>query len=124
MSMAPRPQTMPSTRSPPKGSRFHPSGLTGTTSVWPISRRRGAFGSRPSIFATRLMRPGSDSWRSTVRPEPAKKSSSASTFLTSWPEAAVPSFTQAFLMSVRRSSVDSTSIARSSVMCRPSSGGG
>ena len=32
----------PSTSSPPNGSRVHPSGLTGTTSVWPIKHRLGA----------------------------------------------------------------------------------
>ncbi len=33
MSTAPRPHTNPSTSSPENGSRLHPSGLTGTTSV-------------------------------------------------------------------------------------------
>ena len=60
MSIAPRPQTTPSTSSPPKGSRFQPSGLTGTTSVWPIRSRRGALGSEPSMRAMRLSRPGSE----------------------------------------------------------------
>ena len=36
MSMAPRPHTSPSTSSPPNGSRSHPLGVTGTTSVWPM----------------------------------------------------------------------------------------
>src|SRR3954464_9141019 len=46
MSTAPRPHTSPSTSSPPNGSRSQPSGFTGTTSVWPISRRRGVRGPR------------------------------------------------------------------------------
>ncbi len=58
MSTAPRPQTIPSTSSPPNGSRDHPSAFTGTTSVWPISSREGAFGSEPSILASTLRRPG------------------------------------------------------------------
>jgi hypothetical protein len=58
MSMAPRPQTMPSTSSPAKGSRCQPEAVTGTTSVWPISRSVGAFGSRPSMRVMRLVRPG------------------------------------------------------------------
>jgi hypothetical protein len=60
MSMAPRPQTMPSTSSAANGSRCQPDGLTGTTSVWPIKSNVGAFGSRPSIRVMRLMRPGSE----------------------------------------------------------------
>jgi hypothetical protein len=36
MSTAPRPQTSPSTSSPPKGSLDQPSGVTGTTSVCPL----------------------------------------------------------------------------------------
>ena len=40
MSTAPRPQTMPSTRSPPNGSRDHASASTGTTSMW-LSRISG-----------------------------------------------------------------------------------
>ena len=50
MSMAPRPHTSArpsaaSTSSPPKGSRDHPSALTGTTSVCPIRHSDGACGS-------------------------------------------------------------------------------
>ena len=60
MSMAPRPQTTPSTRSAANGSRFHPDGLTGTTSVWPMSRRVGAFLSLPSILLIKLVRPGEE----------------------------------------------------------------
>lgn len=58
MSAAPRPQTMPSTSSPSKGSRSQPAGSTGTTSVWPMIRRVGAPRSRPSSRATTLPRPG------------------------------------------------------------------
>ena len=58
MSTAPRPHTSPSTSSPPNGSRLQCSGLTGTTSVCPISSRVGAVGSVPSMRATRLVRPG------------------------------------------------------------------
>ena len=61
MSTAPRPQTSPSTSSPPKGSRSQLSGFAGTTSVCPISSRLGCAGSRPSMRATRLARPGSGS---------------------------------------------------------------
>ncbi len=61
MSTAPRPQTKPSTSSPAKGSRRHPIGFTGTTSVCPISVNDGADGSLPSIFAIRLPRSGSGS---------------------------------------------------------------
>ena len=61
MSTAPRPHTNPSTSSPENGSRVQPSGLTGTTSVWPINSRLGAVGSLPSIRVTRLTRPGCDS---------------------------------------------------------------
>ena len=56
--MAPRPHTSPSTSSPPNGSRDHPSGLTGTTSVWPIRHSAGASGSLPSMRATIDVRPG------------------------------------------------------------------
>ena len=58
MSVAPRPQTTPSTTSPPKGSRSQPDALAGTTSVWPMSRSVGAFLSLPSMRVMRLMRPG------------------------------------------------------------------
>ena len=58
MSTAPRPQISSSTISPPNGSRCQPSGFTGTTSVWPISSSVGAFGSLPSMRATRFSRPG------------------------------------------------------------------
>ena len=61
MSIAPRPQTSPSTSSPPKGSRCQPSGLAGTTSVWPISSTVGAVGVRASIRATSETRPGAGS---------------------------------------------------------------
>jgi hypothetical protein len=60
MSMAPRPHTMPSTSSAANGSRCQPDRLTGTTSVWPISSKVGALGSRPSIRVIRLIRPGSE----------------------------------------------------------------
>ena len=58
MSTAPRPHTKPSTTSAANGSRLHPSGFTGTTSVCPISISEGASGSVPSSFTTRLWRPG------------------------------------------------------------------
>src|SRR5215467_12660365 len=58
MSTAPRPHTSPFTSSPPKGSRVQCSGVTGTTSVWPMRQRVGAAGSVPSMRATRLRRPG------------------------------------------------------------------
>ena len=58
MSMAPRPQTSPFTSSPPKGSRVQFLGVTGTTSVWPMRHSVAAFGSLPSMRATRLARPG------------------------------------------------------------------
>ena len=60
MSVAPRPHTIPSTRSPEKGSRLQPDALTGTTSVCPMSSSVGAFLSLPSIRVTRLTRPGAD----------------------------------------------------------------
>ncbi len=58
MSMAPLPQTTPSTSSPPKGSRCQSSGLAGTTSVWPRRVSEGAAGSDPAILATSEARPG------------------------------------------------------------------
>ena len=77
MSIAPRPHTsvVPSsarTSSPPNGSRDQPSGLTGTTSVWPIRHSDGAAGSDPSMRATIEARPGRDSKRSTSTPAPSK----------------------------------------------------
>ena len=60
MSMAPRPQTMPSTSSAANGSRCQPDGVTGTTSVWPMSRSVGALRSLPSRRVMRLVRPGSE----------------------------------------------------------------
>ena len=72
MSMAPRPHTMPSTSSAPKGSRCQPEALTGTTSVWPISSSVGAWRSLPSMRVIKLMRPGPDVKRSHESPEPAK----------------------------------------------------
>ena len=41
MSTAPRPHTSPSISSPPNGSCRQPSGVTGTTSVWPIRHSDG-----------------------------------------------------------------------------------
>ena len=61
MSMAPRPQTTPSTSSPPNGSRCQSSALAGTTSVWPRRVSEGADGSEPSILATSEARPGAGS---------------------------------------------------------------
>ena len=58
MSIAPRPHTSPSISSPPNGSFDQPSGLTGTTSVWPIRHSVGAVGSWPSMRATIDVRPG------------------------------------------------------------------
>ncbi len=61
MSTAPRPQTHPSTSSPPNGSRLQPSRLTGTTSVWAMSMSEAPSGSLPAIRATMLARPGTGS---------------------------------------------------------------
>ena len=47
MSIAPRPQTSPSTSSPPKGSCRQRDPLAGTTSVWPISSKRRCVGITP-----------------------------------------------------------------------------
>ena len=57
MSTAPRPHTKPSTTSAPNGSRLHPSGFTGTTSVWPISMSDGASGSVPSMRRHQALAP-------------------------------------------------------------------
>src|SRR5581483_3608129 len=95
MSTAPRPQTNPSTSSPENGSRLHPSGLTGTTSVWPMRRRLGASGSLPSMRVTRLVRPGWGSYRSTSSPAVPRYASRASTLRVSCPDSGCPSLTQA-----------------------------
>ncbi len=57
MSMAPRPHTVPSISSPPKGSWRQSSPLAGTTSVWPRRVSDGADGSEPWILATSEVRP-------------------------------------------------------------------
>ena len=61
MSMAPRPQTIPSISSPANGSWVQSSPLAGTTSVWPSSVKDGADGSVPTILATSDLRPGEGS---------------------------------------------------------------
>src|SRR4029450_2283290 len=124
MSMAPRPHTMPSTRSPAKGSRRQPEGLTGTTSVWPMSRSVGALGALPWMRVIRLMRPGDEVPRSHERPEPRKNVSSASQLLSSWPDASSPVLTQALRMRVRSSSVASTSMSSAVLMSWSPGGGG
>ncbi len=72
MSSAPRPHTSPSTSSPPNGSRLHPAGLTGTTSVWPMKHSFGAFGSLPSMRATIEVRSPCDVKRCTSSPAPSR----------------------------------------------------
>src|SRR6185369_6858025 len=119
MSTAPRPHTMPSINSAPNGSRCQPDGFTGTTSVCPINNRVGVLGSLPSIRVMRLIRPGSEVYRSQERPVPAKKSSSAATLRSSWPDEASPVLTQPFLIRVRRSSVAWVSITVSSDISTP-----
>src|SRR5215470_16050047 len=119
MSVAPRPHTMPSSRSPLKGSRSQPAGLTGTTSVCPISISVGAWGSLPWMRVRRLTRPGAAVKRSKDSPAPERYASRASALRTSWPEAGVPSLTQAFRMRVRSSSVASVSMLLSSLTCAP-----
>ena len=106
MSTAPRPHTNPSTISAPNGSRLHPSGFTGTTSVWPIKRSEGALGSVPSIRVTRLVRPGCGS-NTSWSPAPARYPASSSTLRVSSPDAIVPSFTHWLRMSCCRRSVTS-----------------
>ena len=107
MSTAPRPQTSPSMSSPPNGSCFQRSGLTGTTSVWPISSSDGASGFVPSMRATTLVRPGSGSnvWRSS--PGPSSTWVRTSALRTSYPDSTLPSFTHWLRMSACRSSVTS-----------------
>ena len=75
MSTAPRPHTMPSRTSAANGSKVQSAGSAGTTSRCPCSSSASALGSEPSIRATTLARPGSDSkiWGSS----PASASCSA-----------------------------------------------
>ena len=65
MSTAPLPHTSGpsplSMISPPNGSSRQPDSLTGTTSVWPIRHRLGAFGSVPEIRPTIDVRPAAAS---------------------------------------------------------------
>ena len=61
MSTAPRPQTQPSRSSPENGWTLHSAASAGTTSRWPCTSSGGRLRSVPSIRATRLARPGSDS---------------------------------------------------------------
>ena len=56
MSIAPRPQTSPSTSSPPNGSCRQPASLAGTTSVWPINSSDGGVG-LPTLDARDQARP-------------------------------------------------------------------
>src|SRR3989440_11387376 len=106
MSSAPRPHTSPFTSSPPKGSRVQCSGVTGTTSVWPMRQSVGAAGSVPSMRATRLVRPGapSGSYTSTSRPLPSRYPRSTSLVRPSWPEPTLPSFTHRLRISCCNSS--------------------
>ena len=103
--MAPRPHTSPSISSPPNGSRDQPSGLTGTTSVWPIRHSVGASGSLPSMRATIDVRPGRLSKRSTSSPAPSRYVCSRSALRTSSPESGVPSLTHWLRISACSSSV-------------------
>ena len=103
--MAPRPHTSPSISSPPNGSWVQPSGLTGTTSVWPIRHSVGAVGSLPSMRATIDVRPGRLSKRSTSRPAPSRYVCRRSALRPSSPESGVPSLTQALRISSWSSSV-------------------
>ncbi len=104
MSMAPRPQTQPSTSSPPNGSRDQPSGSTGTTSVCPTRPRLGAVGSVPRTRVISEVRPGRGSTCSSSRPDPSRKSAMVWALRCSWPEPSVPSLTQALRMSACSSS--------------------
>ncbi len=105
MSIAPRPQTQPSTSSPPNGSRVHPSGSTGTTSVCPTSASDGAPGSVPRRRATSDVRPGCGSTHSTSRPRPSSTSATARALRASCPEPTVPSLTHALRIIAWSSSV-------------------
>ena len=68
MSIAPRPQMKPSRSSPEKGCTDHSAESAGTTSRWPCSSSAGRDRSVPSIRATTLARPGSDSYRRDATP--------------------------------------------------------
>ena len=99
-----RPSTSPSMTSPPNGSSDHPSGLTGTTSVWPMRHRAGAVGSLPSILETIDARPdGSRSWRLRARHLEIGLQEVGVADLR--PESGEPSLTQALRMSCCNSSV-------------------
>src|SRR5262245_50599905 len=124
MSMAPRPQTMPSTRSPAKGSRRQPDGLTGTTSVWPIRRSVGALGSLPWIRVIRLMRPGDEVERSQEQPEPWTNLASGSQLRSWWPAGSWPVWRRPWRMRGPSSSVDWTSTSLAVLMSWSPGGGG
>ena len=123
MSTAPRPHTKPSTISAPNGSRLHPSGFTGTTSVWPMSSSDGASGSVPSIRATRLWRPGCGSnisWSPAPDEVPRRAGRRCGS---PHPTRSVPSFTHWLRMSSWSRSVTSavgSSASRRHVLADPS----
>ena len=107
MSTAPRPHTSPSTSSPPKGSRRQPSGLTGTTSVWPMSsrvgrRRVGALDAGHQRRPARRRLVGLE-----VEAGALEVGRRKSTLRVSWPDSAVPSLTQALRIRCWRRSVTS-----------------
>ena len=64
MSSAPRPQTQPSTSSPPHGSRLHSSGSARTVSTW--REQASASARRPPAAAAR------SGWRAPARPPAAR----------------------------------------------------
>lgn len=125
MSTAPRPQTSPSTSSPPNGSCVQPSAASaGTTSVWPINASDGAPGSVPSIRATRDARSSTGSYHSTSSPGPSTTLRRTAAFADSVPTDAPSTrlLTQRFRISTPSRSP--TSLPRTgSVMTCPSSPG-
>ncbi len=70
MSTAPRPHTHPSVTSPENGGTVQSSALAGTTSRWPWTSSGLSEASTPggSQRATRVVRPGSDSYSSAAIP--------------------------------------------------------
>ena len=118
MSTAPRPHTSPSMSSPPNGSWRQPSGLTGTTSVWPISSsvgrgRVGALDAGHEAGATgrRLVALEVEAGALEVGLEQIRAADLAG-------RSPVPSFTQALRMSCWSSSVTSSLITRN-LVARP-----
>ena len=123
MSIAPRPHTNPSTTAPENGSRVQPSTFTGTTSVWPMRSSDGAFGSLPSMRATRLWRPGCGS-KISWSPTPDRYCERRSTLRVSSPDAMEPSFTHWLRMSSWRRSVTSAVGSSACVGIDPTLSGG